>query len=77
MRSFCADVIPPCGVLLRIRLSATNLMPVFSIVTRGAGVPYRDVVPTREAHVPVVVLLIGLGVDFPPLLVGEGGIAPA
>ena len=51
----------PCDVLLRIRPSATDLMPWFEIVTRGAGVPYRDVVPTREAHVPVVVLLIWVG----------------
>ena len=61
MRFFCADVMPPCGVLLRIRSSATDLVPVFVIVTRGAGVPDRDVIPTRVAHVSVVVLLVWVG----------------
>ena len=56
-----ANVMPPCGVLLRIFPSATNLVPVFAIVTRGASVPDRDVIPTLVAHVPVVVLFVWVG----------------
>ena len=66
MRSFCADVITPCGVLLRICPSATNLVPVFAIVTRGASVPYQDVIATRVAHVPVVVLFVWVWCWCPP-----------
>ena len=58
MRSFCADVIPLCGVLLRIFPSATDLVPVFAVVTRGTSVPYRDFIATLVAHVPVVVLFV-------------------
>ena len=56
MRSFCADVIPPDGVLLCICPSAPDLVPVLATFTRGASVPYRDVIATQVAHVPVIVL---------------------
>ena len=49
---------PPGGVLIRICPSATDLVPVFSIVTRGISVPYWDVIATRVAHVPVVLLFV-------------------
>ena len=58
VRSFCADIMTPGGVLLRICPSAPELVPVFAIVTRGASVPYRDVIDTRVAHVPVIVLFV-------------------
>ena len=67
----------PCGVLLRIFSSATDLVPVFAIVTRGASVPYQDVIATRVAHVPVVVLFfVCLVLTFPLSVRGRVGLRP-
>ena len=72
-----ADIMSYGGVFFCIGPSTPCLISWFEIVTGGAGVPAQDVISIGKTHVPVVVVIVGVGCGvFLPAILAAGLVPP-